>query len=268
MSAPTRLLIIDPHELMRAGIRLACESKPNLEIIGEADDAQSGRVIAEEKRPDVIILELPRCDEPDLQLVHHLHAEFPESRILVFTAVDGPDVASSVLRAGAAGYLIKIASLDEIAVAIQCVHVGRTFVSHTCPPRATKGLPTANIGQGLQPQVGVDSSTKYSSADLNFVSDHAPLRSLGMQSDGTIAVTHRSSSVAPKSSTLSQRESEVLNLLADGLTNKQAAEKMFLSVKTVETYRARIMKKHGLRDRSDLVRFARQERVEELNESR
>ena len=141
-------------------------------------------------------------------------------RILAFSSNDGPDDAARTLKAGASGFLIKIAGLDEIAVALRAVHLGRVFVSHSHP--------TA------------------------FCPKPAAPMTVETQKPSTAA---RTASESPTQ--LSGREREVLSLLADGMTNKQAAERLFLSVKTVETYRARIMKKHGLRDRVDLVQFAR-----------
>jgi len=235
--ASIRILVIDPHELMRAGIRLACQSKTDLEVVGEIGQLDQGRQLAAELAPDVLILDLATCDAKELALVHDLHVQFPLTKILVFTSIDGANVASQVIAAGASGYLIKIAGLDEIAVAIQCVHLGRTFISHTKGNRATQPpIPPLDDQAISQPPTESSPVDRCSRRD-------AP------ESHGGLT---------PPKANLSEREREVLVLLAEGLTNKQAAECLYLSVKTIETYRSRIMKKHRLRDRRDLVRFARE----------
>ena len=120
-----------------------------------------------------------------------------------------------MIDAGAVGYLIKAADLDEIAVAIRSIAAGRIFICHS---QHTLATPPSNA------------------------SDYRP-------DDGT------------EDHQLSRREREVISLLADGMTNKQVAERLFLSVKTVETYRSRVMRKCGFADRTELVQFARQHLV-------
>ncbi len=220
---PIRVLVMDRHEILRAGIKLTCSDRDDLEFVGEACSLEAGRRMAAATNPDVAIID-PDCDGVDgIEGIARLHREMPSLKILVFTARDSPEHAARILQAGAAGYLIKVASLDEIAVAIRSVHIGRIFISHThCAVAAPKSMHTDQITEHALPKPTA-------------------------QSDST-----------PQPRLLSDREQEVLALLADGMTNKQAAEQLFLSIKTVETYRARIMKKHGLHGRSELVRFARQ----------
>ena len=217
-----RVLIVDQHEIVRAGIKQTCSERTDLECVGEACSLEEGRQIANATNPDVAIID-PDCEGVDGRGgIRRLHHELPKLKILVFTAHDSPDHAAMILQAVAAGYLIKVASLDEIAVAIRSVHVGRIFVSHThCAVAKPKSMHTDQFAACALPG------------------------------------PHTESDRSAPPSLLSDREQEVLTLLADGMTNKQAAEKLFLSIKTVETYRARIMKKHRLRDRAELVRFAR-----------
>lgn len=220
---PIRVLIVDPHEIMRAGIKLACGDREDLEIVGEASSLVEARDTALETNPDVAIID-PAGDSGEsesLQAIGRLHEEFPNLKILVFTTADGPDHAVRFVQAGASGYLIKAAGLDEVSVAIRSVHIGRVFISHSSPTM-TKPAPHPT-------NHGVTNATPGPAIESQRVPGPP----------------------------LSAREQEVLLMLADGMTNKQVAESLFLSVKTVETYRSRIMKKHGLRDRAELVQFAR-----------
>lgn len=225
-----RVLIVDQHEIMRAGIKQTCSERADFEFVGEAYSLEEGRQIALATKPDVAIID-PDCEGVDgLNGIRQLHREMPSMKILVFTAHDSSEHAAILLQAGAAGYLIKVASPDEIAVAIRSVHIGRIFISHTQCAVAT-------------PMSKRTDQPEYALPPMQAESD---------------------SPTPPRP--LSDREQEVLSLLADGMTNKQAAEKLFLSVKTVETYRARIMKKHQLSDRAALVRFARKT-IGELTDS-
>lgn len=215
-----RVLIVDQHEIMRAGIKQACSARDDIEFAGEASSFEEGCRMARATNPDVAIID-PECDSVvDLDGIRRLHEEMPELKILVFTSNDGQDYAQQIMEAGASGYLIKVAGLDEIQVAIRLVHLGRIFISHTrqavSTPKSNRAAPMTSA-----PASGHDHSAPIPSAQL------------------------------------SSREREVLALLGDGMTNKQAAEQLFLSVKTVETYRARIIRKYGLRDRAELVQFAR-----------
>ena len=259
MNAHTRIVIIDPHELMRAGIRLACESRDSLEVVGEADNIETGRMLLSEHTPDVLVLDMATCHAEELSVVSRLRAEFPGARILVFTAVDSADAASHVIASGASGFLVKTAGLDEIAVAIRCVHQGRTTITYTA------AASVVDVNHSL-PTQSCDSSVAKMAAKLASGLRPTDSASSGpscrpLQAGGSISITEPPAAVGPAKgfAGLSERETEVLGLLAEGLTNKQVAERLFLSVKTVETYRSRIMKKNDLRDRSELVRFAREQ---------
>lgn len=208
---PIRVLLVDQHEIVRAGTKLACCDHKDIAIVGEASSIEEGRKLALETAPDVLIVD-PDCDPNGLDAIALLGREFTQAKIVVFTSNDGPDYASQIMMAGVSGYLIKTAGMDEIPVAIRLVHQGRVFISHTRHQQTqTPKLATA-------------------------------VKTVPIESNAT----H-----------LSGRELEVLTLLADGMTNKQVAAQLYLSVKTIETYRSRIMKKYQLRDRADLVQFAR-----------
>ena len=218
---PIRVLIVDQHEIMRAGIKLTCGQREDLVFVGEACSLAEASQIARETNPDVAIID-PDCGGVDgLDAIGRLKDELPNLKILVFTANDGPEYAARIIAVGASGYLIKVAGLDEIAVAIRSVHVGRMFISHTHQPM------TKPKSKQVQKRESSAGSNRYDDTESS------PLHQL------------------------SNREREVLMLLVDGMTNKQVAELLFLSVKTVETYRARVMKKYALRDRAELVQFAR-----------
>lgn len=215
---PIHVLIVDSNEITRAGIKTTFSLRPDLKLVGAAASLDEGLSIANETRIDVAIIDPSVVPDDSLDAVRRFRQAYPSLKLLVFSSEDCADFAQSITAAGASGYLIKAASVDEIAVAIRSVYVGRVFISHTHQAMTT-------------PKQTRRSSPVRSSENVSQVGE-------GHQ--------------------LSKREREVLTLLTDGMTNKQVAEELFLSVKTVETYRSRIMRKHGLRGRSELVSFARQ----------
>ena len=210
---PIRIVIVDRHAIVRAGIRQSCAQRSDLEILAEESELEGCVERIASVGPDVVIVDPQTSDARAPVLVRQLCDRVPEARVIVFTEMDRSDFARQMLASGAAGFLTKSAGLDEIVVAVTSVHAGRVFISHSN-------------------QSAVSLSTMSGRVDRID---------------------------APSPPQLSGREREVLSMLADGYTNKQAAEALFLSVKTVETYRARIMKKHRLRDRADLIQFARRE---------
>jgi two-component system, NarL family, response regulator NreC len=213
---PIRIFIVGPLEVMRAGIRLACSKNDDLLVVGESSVLSTSLPELESTSPHVVIFDLDSNERSCIESIVQAKSRLPETRFLVYTSQDRPEVAQMAMAAGAEGFLTKAARIDEIVVAVRSIFDGRLFISHT---------PTKN-------------------APLHTV----PHFAIGSRRGGLVAVAD----------SLSRREREVIGYVADGLTNKQIAEKLFLSIKTIETYRARVMRKHGLADRSEVIQFARE----------
>lgn len=235
---PTRVLLWDQREIIRAGIKSICCQREDLQLVGETSKQDSAIALAQTHRPDVIVVEMALLKAGAHDVFECLSATNPrcETKILVLAEENRLDVAARMTQAGASGYLTHHSSLEEIAVAIQCIAKGRIFISHSHgvmsgPKSRQSQLPSP----GSQPASEPDSTL------------------LDSRLRPTIQTNAKS---VKRRLDLSAREREVLALIAEGMTNKQAAESIFLSVKTVETYRSRIMKKHGLKDRLALVKFA------------
>ncbi|WP_162273208.1 LuxR C-terminal-related transcriptional regulator [Rubripirellula obstinata] len=212
---PTRILLWDQREIIRAGIKSICCQHDDLQVVGETASQESAIELAQHHCPDVVIVEMSSVEGPVQQVFQRLVATNPQqnTKILVLAEENQVDVAIQMPQAGASGYLTHHSSLEEIVVAIRCIAKGRIFISHS--HAATPA-----------PKIKCDQIPSFAST------------------------------ITESSIDLSAREREVLSLISEGMTNKQAAEKLFLSVKTVETYRSRIMKKHGLKDRLALFKFA------------
>lgn len=199
-----RVMLVDDHAVLRAGLRLLINSQSDLEIVGEAASAKEALPLIRQQKPDVISLDLSMPGGGGMSLLEELKEEGLPARVLVLTMHDDPAYFRSAVEAGAAGYVVKTAADSELLTAIRAVHDGRLFISMPC--------------------------------------------------GGSEALLRAEPEMT--SNKLSEREQQVLQMLAEGHTNKEIGVKLDLSVKTIETYRARICSKLQLRSRADMVQYA------------
>ena len=197
-----RVLLVDDHELLRAGLRSRLEPEPGITVVGEADTAERAVLLARRLQPDLIVLDLLLPRKSGDEVIPELTEVAPQSRVLVVSSQAAPSSVRRALSAGAAGYLPKRSSDRDLVAAIQLV---------------------ANGGGYVDPELGAQ-----------LVNPDSP------------------GALEP----LSERERDVLYLLALGYTNQEIGEKLFISVRTVDTHRAHIMRKVQLQPRSELVMFA------------
>lgn len=210
--AKIRLLVVDDHPVVRAGLRTLLRSQSDMEVVGEAVDGGQAVTQAVELRPDVVIMDIALEGINGLVATREIKKRLPQTKVLVLTMHDSEEYLREMLEAGATGYVLKQAADTELAVAIRAVQRGEVYLY----PVFTRVL----LGD-----LGAD----------KFAGDRSGQDSYGL---------------------LSHREREVLRLVALGYTNRQIADQLFLSVKTIETYRARVMEKLDLGNRAALVRYA------------
>ncbi len=208
--AHIRVLLADDHTILRAGLRMMLNAQPDIEVIGEAGDGRQAISEAQRLLPDVILMDItmPECN--GIEATRQVKRLLPETRVLVLTMHENEEYLFQMLRAGAAGYILKEALDTELINAIRVVYSGRFYLSP--------------------------------SAQSMMVGDYLQRVRSGEERDSYSALT--------------EREREILKLVAEGHTNNQIAERLFISPKTVDTHRTHIMDKLNLHSRAELVKYA------------
>jgi DNA-binding NarL/FixJ family response regulator len=205
-----RVLLVDDQELMRFGFRMVLGAQDDMEIVGEAGNGEEAVRLAEELRPDVVLMDV-RMPVLDGVEATKLITERALAKVLVMTTFDLDEYALSALRNGASGFLLKDTPSVQLVAALRSVASGDAVVS----PSVTRRLLDRFLGSGS-----------------------AELRDASMLD------------------VLTEREREVLLLMAQGLSNIEIARKLFLSEATVKTHVGRVLSKLDLRDRVQAVVLA------------
>jgi DNA-binding NarL/FixJ family response regulator len=208
MSQPIRILLVDDHAVLRAGLKALLEAEDDLTVIGEAATGEEGVARARTLEPDIVVMDLSMPGAGGLEATREIAALGKGIRVLVLTFHGEEEYLLPVLEAGGSGYVTKANADVDLAEAIRTVARDEVFLY----PSAAKLL--------LQ---------RYRTDEEG---EEGPLEAL------------------------SEREREVLGLTAEGFSSTEIGKKLFISPKTVDTYRSRIMQKLGLTHRSELVRFA------------
>lgn len=201
-----RILIADDHRVVRSGLRLLLQTRPHLEVVGEASSGPEALELARTLRPDLVILDLAMPGGSGLENVQAISAL---TRVLVLTMHDDVAYVRQVMQAGGSGYVLKEAADVDLLAAIEAVAAGRQYIYPTL---------AARLLQGEAPR-------------------------------------------SEKGAALSPRELEVLKLVALGHTNQEIADSLQVGVRTVETYKTRICEKLGVHTRSEMVRYALEQRL-------
>jgi DNA-binding NarL/FixJ family response regulator len=211
-----RVLLTDDQALMRAGFRMILEETDDIEVVGEARDGAEAVRLASVLAPDVILMDIRMPGTDGVEATQQIVRLGGTPRVLVLTTFDLDEYAFSALRAGASGFVLKDVPPSDLASAIRSVASGDAVVS----PRITRRL--------------LDVYAPYL-PDLN---------------SSPAGVSH------PALGRLTEREQAVLLEVAAGLSNKEIAEKMFVSESTIKAHVGHILAKLGLRDRVQAVLFA------------
>lgn len=200
-----RILLADDHTMVRQGFRLILAAQPDMEVVGEAGDGRQAVELAEQLRPDLVVMDVAMPGLNGIEATRRLAQSSPCTRVLALSMHKDSVYVREILRAGARGYLLKDSIDRDLLAAVRSVARGEGYLS---------------------PAISEAVLTDY----RKHVSDPLDL--------------------------LSSREREVLQMIAEGKTNKEIAVALNLSVYTVDAHRGRVMEKLNLHSTGELVRFA------------
>ncbi|MFE1884339.1 response regulator [Streptomyces diastatochromogenes] len=207
-----RVLIADDQEMVRQGFTVLLNTKPDIDVIGQAVHGRDAIAKAAELTPDVVLMDIRMPELGGIEATRRITVDQPGTKVLVLTTFDLDEHVYDALRAGASGFLLKDASADQLADAVRVVAAGDALLA----PGITRRL-----------------IAEFSRMD-------GPPRAPLKQRVGE----------------LTERETEVLALIAQGLTNAEIAEHLVVAEQTVKTHVGRILVKLGLRDRTQAAIFA------------
>jgi DNA-binding NarL/FixJ family response regulator len=206
-----RVLLCDDQALVRSGFRMILEARPDLEVVGEAEDGLQAVELAVRSEPDVILMDVRMPNIDGVEATRRIVAAGSGARVIVLTTYDLDEYVYDAIRAGASAFLLKDVRPAQLVEAIRIVAAGDALLA----PSVTRRL-------------------------LDRFA-----RSLPGREPAPAAL-----------SSLTEREVEVLRLLASGLSNAELAEHLFVSEATVKSHISSILRKLGVRDRVQAVILA------------
>lgn len=221
---PIRLLIVDDQPLIRRGIAMMLASEPGIEVVGQAADGVEATEQAMAAKPDVVLMDLQMPRASGVVATRSIVAALPQTRVVVLTTYDDDELVFEAIRAGANAYLLKDAGEGEVLETVRAVHRGESRLS---PAIARKVIEQFRAFASMSVTPGVP-------ARIN------PPRAPAEPAE------------APEEP-LTEREAHILDLLAQGMSNKQIAAAVFLAEGTVKNYVSRIMDKWHARNRLELA---------------
>ena len=204
----TRILIADDHALVRSGLKRVLDSKPDMEVVAEAEDGAEAVEQALKDDVHLAILDVSMPRMTGIQAAAELQKRKPELKTLMLSMHDSEQFLFEALKAGASGYVLKSGADTDIVDAVRAAMRGDSYL--------------------------------YPSAITKLVRDYVDRGGRGEE----------------QFDVLTPRELEVLKLIAEANTSKEIAEKLFISIKTVDRHRQNILDKLGMRDRVELTRYA------------
>lgn len=207
MERPIKVLLVDDHEMVRIGLAAVLGTEEGIEVVGEASNGMDGIRLAQEYKPDVVLMDLVMEGMDGIETTRKLLQIYPDCKVIVLTSYLDDEKMYPVIEAGAFSYLLKTSRASEIAQAIRA---------------AAKGQPI------LESQV----ATKIMNRFRQPKQEQAPHHDL------------------------TDREMEVLRLIAKGHSNQEVADELFIGIKTVKFHVTNILAKLGVDDRTQAAIYA------------
>ncbi|WIB32300.1 response regulator transcription factor [Curtobacterium sp. MCSS17_005] len=216
------IVLADDQELVRAGFRVILESEPGFRVVGEAADGAGAVEAVQQLRPDVVCLDVQMPGVDGLEAARRIAALPAPPAVLILTTFDSDDALFQALEAGASGFLLKNASPERLIDAVRTVAAGDALLA---PDVTRRVISRATASAAVQPSA-------------------------------TSTATTATGEDALAAAGLTERETEVLRLLARGLSNAEIAAELYVGDATVKTHVSNVLQKLALRDRIQAVVWA------------
>ena len=229
-----RVLLVDDHAVMRAGFRMILESAGDITVVGEASTGVEAVAAASDLGPDVICMDVQMPDMDGLEATRRIVGDpSAEAAVVVVTTFDRDDYLFDALAAGASGFLLKNAGPEELISAVRVAAAGDALLAPEVTRRVIARFASA---AGETPVAGRDGGVHPRSGPQTVVS---PVLA-----------------VAPPAVELTEREGEVLQLVAQAMSNAEIAQRLYIGEATVKTHVSNVLQKLGARDRVAAVVYA------------
>lgn len=208
-----RVILAEDHAVVRQGTKQLLDRYSDIEVVGMASDGEEAVKLVQELQPDVAILDIRMPRMSGIEATRRIKADFPDVAVLALTAHDDDEYVFALLEAGANGYLLKTAEIEELVKAIRAVHSGQPALD----PLVTRKVVSQFMSGKSLPDV------------ISHVED---------EMEG-----------------LTSREIEVLQMVGQGLTNKEVAQRLFISDRTVQAHLSNIFSKLQVTSRTEAVMY-------------
>lgn len=228
---PIRLMLVDDHEVVRVGLKSFLQTQEGFSVVAEAGNGEQAIELALQVKPDIILMDITMPGMDGLEATRRLHTLCPECLVLALTVHDDKQYFMQMLAAGASGYITKQAAADDLVAAIRSVAQGNLY---------------------LQPALA-----------RWLLDDYQRLASQSINTTEQLKNSEKPDAVGLD--VLSQRERQVLELVAAGSNNHEIGSLLNLSPKTIARHRERIMNKLNMHSRTELVKFAIRTGLVKLN---
>jgi len=216
---PLRVILVDDHNLVRAGFRSLLQNIPEVEIVAEADNGYSALELIRTHKPDMVLMDIALPDINGLDVTAQVTQEYPTIKVVLLSMYDNEEYVLRALEIGAAGYLLKDADANEFELAIHAIANGKAYLSPAISSRVIESY-QARVSAPKQP------------------------------------VNPPKDALHPDDCHLTARQREVLRLIAEGFTTKEIAQQLNLSAKTVDAHRTQLMRELNIHEIAGLVRYA------------
>ncbi|SDM21187.1 MULTISPECIES: response regulator [Bacillaceae] len=212
----TNILLVDDHKLFREGVKRILDFEPSFNVVAEGDDGSTAVKLVEEYNPDVVLMDINMPNLNGVQATSDLIEKHPDISVIILSIHDDENYVTHALKTGAQGYLLKEMDSDALIEAIKVVSEGGSYLH----PKVTH-----NLVQEYR-RLAEESANKPVEKQIDY---RKPLH------------------------LLTRRECEVLQLLADGKSNRGVAEALYISEKTVKNHVSNILQKMNVNDRTQAV---------------